>query len=573
MLHDLHITDLGVIDDAHLEVDAGLNVLTGETGAGKTMVVGALTLLLGERSNPGTVRAGRAAAVVEARLSLDDEPAALAALAEAGLDDEDGEVVITRQVTSSGRSRVSLQGRMATVGALTDLVGPLVEIHGQHDFQGLLKPAVQRDLLDRFAGPETLALRAAFATAWRRLRAVTAELDQLTSRAADMAREADVLRYQLAEIDAAELRPGEKAELEAEAERLANTESLRDAAAEAHAYLSGTDDEGGATTALGTAARRLTGAGTSDPELATLGERATGLAADLADLASALRAYAEGVAADPARLAEAGDRIARIRDLERKYGDTEEAVLAFAGTARARLEELEGGEVRTGALETEAAELRAELERTGAQLTAARRAAAERLSTAVLAELAELAMPNARFAVRVDPNPSGGAEDGHDHIELELAANPGAPPRPLAKAASGGELSRVMLALKVVLAGVDRTPTLVFDEVDAGVGGRTAAAVGRRLALLARRHQVLVVTHLPQIAAYADRHFTVEKSAGEHATTTVVRPLDDAGRRTELSRMLGGMAESGLAQAHAEELLAAASASKGADAAAGEASP
>jgi DNA repair protein RecN (Recombination protein N) len=460
---------------------------------------------------------------------------------------------------------------MTTVAQLGDLVRNLVEVHGQHDFQGLLRPGVQRDLLDRFAGPDVLELRAAFGRDWRRLRAVTAELDQLTTLAHERAREADLLRYQLDEIDNAELREGEKEELEAEATRLDNAEGLRDAAAAAHAALAGTDDEGGATSALGAAARRLTGAAAADPELSALAGRAEGIAADVADLASALRGYAETVAADPARLAEVNERLARIRELERKYGDGEAVVLAFAEQARARLEDLEGGEVRTGALAAEADELRAALTATGTELTAGRTTAAGTFSAAVQGELAELSMPNARFDIRVDTDPSsGGAEDGFDRIEFELAANPGAPPRPLAKAASGGELSRVMLALRVVLAGIDRTPTLVFDEVDAGVGGRTAASLGRRLAMLAQRHQVLVVTHLPQIAAYADRHFTVEKRVEDArtgpTTKTAVTLLDGPGRLTELSRMLGGMAESGLAQAHAEELLAAAAASKRRDA-------
>jgi DNA repair protein RecN (Recombination protein N) len=564
MLRDLHITDLGVIDDARIEAAPGLNVLTGETGAGKTMVVDALTMLLGERVNPGAVRAGRPAALVEARLRVDQAPAAVAALDQAGLEADDGEVIVGRQVAAEGRSRAHVQGRMATVSALGALIATLVEVHGQHDFQGLLRPAVQRDLLDRYAGPEVLELRAAYGRAWRRLRQVSGELDELTTRAHERAREADVLRYQLDEIDGAQVREGELAELAAEAERLTNAEGLREAAAGAHQTLAGSDDEGGAALALGQAARLLATRAGHDPALAVLAERATAVAADVADLASDLRGYAEQVLTDPARLAEVNERTALLADLRRKYGDDEAAVLAFAERARTRLAELDGGELRTEALEAEAGELRAELDRVGAALTAGRAGAAERLAAGVLHELAELSMRGARFAIRVDPD-AGAGEDGRDRIEFELAANPGAPPRPLAKAASGGELSRVMLALRVVLAGVDRMPTLVFDEVDAGIGGRAAAAVGRRLATLARSHQVLVVTHLPQIAAFADRHFAVEKTAGHEATSTTVRLLDDAGRLTELSRMLAGMAESGLAQAHAEELLAAATATKAGD--------
>jgi len=572
MLAELRIRDLGVIDDARLEVSAGLNVLTGETGAGKTMVVDALALLLGGRADPGAVRAGRPAALVEGRLRTGDDLQVAAALASADVTDEDGEVVVARQVLVEGRSRAQLQGRMATVAAVAEVVRPLVEVHGQHEFQDLLRPGVQRDLLDRFAGDPVLGPRAAFAAGWRRLRTVTRELDDLATRAREREREIDLLRHQLEEIDAAQVRVGESAELAAEAERLENAEALQQAAALAHQLLEGEEDAG-AVTALGAAARAIHGPGGHDRALGELAERAQALAAEVGDLASSLRAYAEAVLVDPARLEEVNLRMARLRDMERKYGDDEAAVLAFAGEAARRLAELEGGTLRSEALEAEAAELRRDLAGTGAALTEARQEAADRLGEAIRVELADLAMPSAQVVVAVEQDLDdaglevGGrclaaTEDGLDRVDFRLAAHPGAPLRPLGRAASGGELSRVMLALRVVLAGVDRTPTLVFDEVDAGVGGRTAAAVGRRLALLARRHQVLVVTHLPQIAAHADRHFTVEKRSADGATSTDVRLLDDAGRVGELSRMLAGMEGSGLAQAHAEELLAAATAAK-----------
>jgi len=572
MLAELRIRDLGVIDDARLEVSAGLNVLTGETGAGKTMVVDALALLLGGRADPAAVRAGRPAALVEGRLRTGDDRQVAAALASAGVDDEDGEVVVARQVLVEGRSRAQLQGRMATVAGIADVVRPLVEVHGQHEFQDLLRPGVQRDLLDRYAGEAVLGPRSAFAAGWRRLRAVTRELDDLTARTREREREIDLLRHQLDEIDTAQVRVGESAALTAEAERLANAEALQQAAVLAHQLLEA-DEDAGAATALGAAARAVHGPGGHDRALAELAERAQSLAAEVGDLASSLRAYAEAVLVDPGRLEEVNLRMALLRDLERKYGDDEEAVLAFAGKAAARLAELEGGTLRSEALEAEAAQLRRELAGTGAALTAARGQAADRLGEALRVELADLAMPSARVEVAVEQDPDGdglevggrclaATEDGLDRVDIRLAAHPGAPLRPLGRAASGGELSRVMLALRVVLAGVDRTPTLVFDEVDAGVGGRTAAAVGRRLAQLARRHQVLVVTHLPQIAAHADRHFSVEKRSADGATSTDVRLLDDAGRVGELSRMLAGMEGSGLAQAHAEELLAAATAAK-----------
>ncbi|HEX6678903.1 MAG TPA: DNA repair protein RecN [Actinomycetes bacterium] len=579
MLGELHIRDLGVIDDARLEVAPGLNVLTGETGAGKTMVVDALSLLLGERADAGVVRVGRPAALVEGRVAVEPRGQAAEALTTAGVADEEGEVVVARQVMAGGGSRAQLQGRMATVAAVAEVMRALVEVHGQHEFQRLLRPGVQLDLLDRFAGPGVLSLREEFAQDWQRLRAVAAELEDLRARALEREREADLLRYQLGEIDQAEVRVGELDELAAETERLANAEALRDAALAAWQALAG-EDESGAATALGAAARALAGPGGHDAALGELGGRAEALAAEVGDLASSLRAYAERVLVDPERLGVVQARSALLRDLERKYGDDEAAVLAFAGRGRARLAELEGGTVRSEELEAEQAALRRRLAELGATLSAERGAAAARLASAVQVELADLAMPHARVLVALtqeaarDDDPTGleldgrrlaGAANGLDHFEMLLSANPGNAPRPLARAASGGELSRVMLALRVVLAGIDKTPTLVFDEVDAGVGGRTAAAVGRRLAQLARHHQVLVVTHLPQIAAFADRHFAVEKHAGQDATHTEVHALDGAGRVTELSRMLAGMEGSGLAQAHAEELLAAASAVKGSD--------
>ena len=572
MLGELHIRDLGVIDDARLEVSPGLNVLTGETGAGKTIVVDALTLLLGDRADPGAVRAGRPAAMVEARLAVGDDGQVAAALTAAGAEDEEGEVVVARQVLAEGRSRAHLQGRMTTVAAVAEVVRPLVEVHGQYELQRLLRPAVQRELLDRFAGDKVLALREEFAVGWRRLRAVVRELDELASRARERAREADLLRYQVDEIETASVRAGELAELDAEAERLANAEALRDAAVLAWQLVEG-DQDAGASTALGAAARAMAGPGRHDRALGELAARAEGLAAEVTDLASSLRAYAEGALVDPERLDAVQARIALLRDLQRKYGEDEAAVLAYAERASARLAELEGGALRSGALESEAATLRARLSDLGGALSARRAEAAAELAAAVQAELTDLAMPHAelRIAVEQDTDPAGlevggrrlaAGDQGLDRAEIQLSANPGLPLRPLAKAASGGELSRVMLALRVVLAGIDRTPTLVFDEVDAGVGGRTAAAVGQRLAQLARHHQVLVVTHLPQIAAYADRHFVVEKHSAGGQTSTAVRALDSGGRVTELSRMLSGMEGSGLAQAHAEELLAAASRAK-----------
>src|SRR6266542_3958366 len=320
MLGELHIRDLGVIDDARLEVAPGLNVLTGETGAGKTMVVDALSLLLGERADAGVVRVGRPAALVEGRVAVEPRGQAAEALTAAGVVDEDGEVVVARQVMAGGGSRAQLQGRMATVAAVAEVMRALVEVHGQHEFQRLLRPGVQLDLLDRFAGPGVLSLREDFAVDWQRLRGVAAELEDLHARALEREREADLLRYQLGEIDQAEVRVGELDELGAETERLANAEALRDAALAAWQALAGEDEESGAATALGGAARALAGPGGHDAALGELGERSQALAAEVGDLASSLRAYAERVLVDPERLARARPQARVLVELSQEAG-------------------------------------------------------------------------------------------------------------------------------------------------------------------------------------------------------------------------------------------------------------
>ena len=568
----MRIRGLGVIDDAVLPLGLGLTVVTGETGAGKTMVVQGLSLLFGGRSDAGRVRPGADRALVEGRLVLPAGHPALARATDAGAQLDDDALLITRAVAADGRSRAHLGGRSVPVGVLGELGELVMALHGQSDQQRLLKPAQQRGALDRYAGEPVVALRERFAATWVQWRDVRATLAQLRDEAAERSREAELLRLGLAEVEAAEPLAGEDRVLVAEVERLANADDLRAAAATASQALTGdeSEPEAGDALALVTSARRaLQSAAAHDPQLAALGARLVELGHLVTDVALELSSYLASVDADPVRLSVAQERLAVLTALVRRHGtDDLDGVLAWADRASRRLLELDGAEDRIGALEQQDADLEAALGGLGGELSAARTAAAERFGAAVSAELVELAMPHARVSARVsqDDVPGGlpvgdrrlaASADGVDDVELLLEPHPGAPARALQKGASGGELSRVMLAVEVVFAGSDPVPLMVFDEVDAGVGGRAAVEVGRRLARLARDHQVVVVTHLPQVAAFADRHLQVVKASDGSVTRSGVVALDDAERVAELSRMLAGV-DTGLARGHAEELLAAA---------------
>ncbi|MFF4171608.1 DNA repair protein RecN [Streptomyces sp. NPDC001744] len=574
VLEEMRIRSLGVIDDAVVELSPGFTAVTGETGAGKTMVVTSLGLLLGGRADPALVRIGAASAVVEGRISVPPgTPAALRA-EEAGAELDEGALLVSRTVSAEGRSRAHLGGRSVPVGLLAELADELVAVHGQTDQQGLLKPARQRGALDRYAGAAVSGPLAAYGEAYRRLRAVTAELDEITTRAAERAQEADLLRFGLDEIEAVAPLPGEDAELAAEADRLGHAEALASAAALAHGALAGSPEDPesvDATTLVAGAGRALEAVRSHDPALAALADRMGEISILLADVATELAGYADDLDADPLRLAAVEERRAALTQLIRKYGDGEGtgAVLAWAEESAARLGELDDDGGRIEELTAERDRLRDELSALAQRLTDARTEAADRFAAAVTAELASLAMPHARvsFDIRQTEDPEGVEVGGRrvaygptgaDEVELLLAPHPGAPPRPIAKGASGGELSRVMLAVEVVFAGVDPVPTYLFDEVDAGVGGKAAVEIGRRLARLARTAQVVVVTHLPQVAAFADRQLLVEKTHDGSVTRSGVTVLEGEERIRELSRMLAGQEDSETARAHAEELLAAA---------------
>ncbi len=557
MLEELTIDSLGVIDTATLELGAGFNVVTGETGAGKTMVVTALGLLLGARADSAVVRETASRARVQGSLRLDPQSPVAARAMEAGADLDEGSLLVGRVVQVEGRSRATAGGAAVPIGTLAELASELVVIHGQSDQQLLLQPAHQRRTLDAFGGADHADALTSYQQTFDALRAVEAELDEVVSRARERAQEADLLRLGLAEIEAADPRAGEDDDLRAEEGRLAHADSLRRAAEQAHQALSADEPDLSTRDALGLVAeaRKLLEAERDhDPRLVELSDQLAAASYALVDVAADLASYLAGLESDPGRLAWVQERQATLATLTRKYGESVVDVLAWSGRAASRLIELEDDETLVADLRQRRDALAGELTVVGADLSARREALASDLSARVTGELTDLAMPDARLTVDVvaarEPT-----REGFDDVTIMFAAHAGGQPRPLQRGASGGELSRVMLALEVCLAGTQPVPTMVFDEIDAGVGGRAAVEIGRRLARLARNVQVIVVTHLPQVAAFADQHYVVVKSSDGSVTRSGVSRLDDEGRRSELSRMLAGLEDSDSALAHADELV------------------
>ncbi|SDZ40628.1 DNA replication and repair protein RecN [Saccharopolyspora shandongensis] len=581
VLAEMRIQGLGVIDDATLALHAGLTVVTGETGAGKTMVVTGLHLLGGGRADASRVRSGAQRAVVEGRFQTTiDSPAAKVA-GDAGAEpDDDGSLIAVRTVTADGRSRAHLGGRSVPNAVLSELAEQVLAVHGQNDQLRLLRSGEQRAVLDRFAGEPVLHVLADYQRVRAEWAEAVRELTERTERSRELAREAELLRHGLAEIEAVAPESGEDVALVDEARRLADVDQLREIATAAHLALTGAadgdPDAPGAIGLVGEARRRLSGA--EDPALRELEPRVAEAVAVLADVGGELGGYLDRLDADPARLEQVLARQAELKQLTKKYAADVDGVLAWADEARSRLSGMDTSEEALAALAARRDELAVELAEHAVVVSAARKEAAVGLSAAVSEELDGLAMPQARLEVVVEPKEADAGDpnalpvqgrtlhagpDGVDEVELQLIAHSGAPALPIHKGASGGELSRVMLALEVVLADADTVPTLVFDEVDAGVGGRAAVEIGRRLARLARTHQVVVVTHLPQVAAYADRHLVVDKGAADGGLTrSDVRVVADERRVVELARMLAGMDSTETGRAHAEELLDTATAYK-----------
>ena len=564
MIEEIHSRDLGIITDARLPLEPGFSVLTGETGAGKTMVVTALGMLLGARSDASSVRNGAKNALAEAVIRLPRGHRALALAEEAGgtteeIDEQSSELLLARTVNASGRSRAHVGGCSAPIGTLAQIGQSLVAVHDQSDQLRLKSPAEQRQSLDLYAGEELASLLEKYRENYERYRAAAAELKEVRENSRARALEAQSLQGALEEIAAVNSRAGEEDELKAEMVKLMNVEALRIASATALTALSGSEyssgEEANVMGLLDAARSALQGQASADEELAALEARVNELMILTTDIASDLSSYAASLDVEgPERLAQVQTRRAQLATLMRKYGADIAEVLEWAEESRARLDTLVDDPQRQETLETELVQLRKVLGEQAEELTNLRRAAAQKLADAVSEELTALAMPNASLVVEVAEAEKFSVH-GRDTVTFMLAPHRTAVPRPLGKGASGGELSRVMLALEVVLAEVDPVPTFIFDEVDSGVGGKAAIEIGRRLAMLARHVQVLVVTHLPQVAAFADQHILVLKN--DDASLSKVQVLTEEERVVELARMLSGHDQSESAREHARELLEA----------------
>jgi DNA repair protein RecN (Recombination protein N) len=580
MLHELRIRNFAIIDDLHLVFGPGLNILTGETGAGKSIIIDAVGLLLGDRAAAEWVRAGSEVAEIEAvfQLELAGEPASElhTLLEEQGLDDPASPdwLMLSREVRLNGRNVCRVNGRAVTLQTLGDVTAHLVDVHGQGEHLNLLRPKTHIHLLDRFAG--LLPLRKEVAALVSQLRTIRGELQRLRQDARTIAQRVDLLSFQVEEIRSVQLRPGEDSELEGERRRLGNAEALLKLAEAAGGILSQGDGElPGAIDLVAEAVGKLERLARIDPDLDEVAAEGQGLLEQLSDLARTVKDYADDLEFNPERLQEVEERLDLIANLKRKYGDTIEQVVAFGERAQQELDELGNWEAKTADLEAQEEALLRQIGALAADLSARRQAAGEQLARQIEQELADLRMNRARFGVALEQEASAtGAflpdgrrvafdSTGVDRVEFLVSANPGEPLKPLARVASGGETARLMLALKSVLTHADATPTLIFDEIDQGIGGRVGAVVGQKLWRLTGQlagvatsngqpslhHQVLCITHLPQLAAFGDQHFTVNKRVslvdGEERTTTVVQMLDEGARIEELMQMLGARSDAG----------------------------
>jgi DNA repair protein RecN (Recombination protein N) len=550
MLTELRIQDFAVIDRLAVRLGPGLNALTGETGAGKSIIVGALSLLLGERASADVVRSGAERAIVEAVFDVDGNRAVLEQLAQHGVEPEDGLLILRREIAANGRGRVWINGAASTVSVLTSLGDHLVDLHGQHEHQSLLHPRQQRTLLDAYADAMTLARDVR--TYYEQLRSARTRLQELEARTRATEQRADFLRFQLDEIERAKVKPGEEEELELESTRLTHASELASLAGALHNELYAGERAMGAR--LADVRRTLDQLVRIDSSLAQWRETVESALFGLEELGREMGDYAAGVEHDPARLDDIKRRQDLLFRLKRKYGPAFDDVLRTAVQARTELDALASSALDHTALEREIAAAAESLAAAAKRLSVARGKGAKKLAAAIAAVLPELGMTGGRFAVELTPLDEIGA-DGAEDVEFRVAVNAGFEPRPLTRVASGGELSRIMLALKTELARLDHIPTLVFDEIDAGIGGRVAHYVGDKLKSVADAHQVFVITHLPQIASRADVHLLVQKHEARGITATTLLALDGDSRVQELARLLGGDPESEVSISHAREML------------------
>lgn len=551
MLKELHVRSYAVIDNLRIDLQPGLNVLTGETGAGKSLIVGALSLLLGERASSEVVRAGEARALVEGVFDGSRKPDLLQLCADQGMEVDDGWIILRREVLREGRNRAWVNGSPATAGLVRRLGERLVDLHGQHEHQALLGRDAQRGILDAFAGAGEAALRTGEAHSG--LVQVRESMSRTRAEAAATRERADYLEFRAREIESARLEPGEDETAAAEVRRLEHSEELIELSDSLHAAVYG--DDGALVEVLGGLSRRVEDLVRIDPAAAEIEELYTDARNELQELGRRLSEYRNGVQHDPGRLATLRERLDLIRGLKRKYGDTIAEILAAGSAARGDLEKADRSVLDLQALARDEEQALQRLVDESRKLSDLRKAAADRLEAEVTGLLDELGMEGGRFEVRLEPLSEVGRH-GAESVEFLVSLNPGFDPGPLSRVASGGELSRVMLALKTVLAEVDDVPSLVFDEIDSGVGGRVAHRVAERLAAVARNHQVFAITHLPQIASKASVHLHVEKVAEGGLASARVRVLDGEERVEELARMLGGDPGRETALKHAAELLA-----------------
>jgi len=555
LIEQIRIRDLGVISEATLDMGPGLTVLTGETGAGKTMVLNALGLLLGARSDASAIRKGQDQAFVEGRWLLPKD--ALNRITEAGIEIEDGELLVSRSISSEGRSKATVSGRSVPVSVLTEIGEHLVVVHGQSDQIRLKSTAAQREALDQFAGSNLAKLLSGYEETYSAWKMAANRLAVLSTESSTRAREADEIRAAVEELTKLDPKPGEDQELSELAEKLTHLEELRIAAANAHEELSSESFEDGrdAITSIGKARRALEQVSNHDPELEKLAEQLKEIGFSLNETAASISSYIAGLDSDgAAQLETVQSRRAELSAAMRKYGPSLDEVIAYLENSGSRLLDLDSSDEAIAKLALEEQHYSKQAHDLAEQITAIRTQAAAALSTAVTAELSALAMNGASLDVQVS-RLNELSTHGIDQVALLLSAYPGAEPRPIGKGASGGELSRIMLAIEVVLAKSELAPTFIFDEVDAGVGGAAATEVGKRLAMLARNAQVIVVTHLPQVAAFANRHLRVLKSSTAEFTATDVVRLEGEQVVEELARMLSGLSESESGRSHAKELL------------------
>lgn len=550
MLIELHIQNFAVIDELRLEIGSGFNALTGETGAGKSIIVDALNAAMGERTGMEVIRTGAEKCLVEAVFDLADSPNALLAAQDYGFDAEDNTLILSREINRNGRSQARINGRAATSSALKDITSFLIDVHGQHEHQSLLQVPLHIDIFDTWIGENAARLRDQARELYTELTSVQQEMDRLRTNERERARLIDLYKFQQDEISAAKLDPDEEDALSAERIRLANAEKLYEEASGIYDALGGT--EGGALEGLNTAAGLADKIGRLDPSITEIVDSVNSALASAQDALIAIRHYRDEVEANPARLEQVDDRLDLIRTLKRKYGDTIPEILSYLSEITGKIDDLANSEERSQELTGRIDSLRGQLVSVSSELTALRKSDATEFGKRVETELADLAMSRTKFEISIEPTEPG--PKGADAVEFLIAPNPGEPVKPLAKIASGGEMSRIMLALKTVMARAE-VPTLVFDEVDTGIGGRTAQVLGDKLASLAGKCQVICVTHLPQIASKAKHHYTIEKVVEGDRTYVRLTALKDEDRVAELARMLGAEENSSAATQHAREML------------------